>query len=81
MGRASIIDAGNEVHIKKGNKAIFDAGEELTIRADSNFITLDSKGIQVVGKKLKLSKSDSLGSGSEFLGQLASLPVGLIKNI
>ncbi|WP_181318700.1 hypothetical protein [Photobacterium kishitanii] len=77
QGQALLLDAGNEVHHKAGNKIVLDAGMELTLNVNGNFIKLDMSGVSLVGAALNLNAGGSASSGRGYGGILPTAPSGL----
>jgi type VI secretion system secreted protein VgrG len=58
------VEAGKEIHLKAGDKFVLEAGTEITIKSKGGFVKIDSSGVIVQGKKVKINTGGSPGKGS-----------------
>ena len=59
------------LHIKAGQKAVLEAGGEITLKAGGSFIKINASGITIVGPQVKINAGGSPGNGT---GQAAEPP-------
>ena len=68
---------GSETHLYAGEKAVFEAGTEATLRGGSSWIRLDPSGVAMGGAKVSLGGGGGGGAGTPArpLLPVAALPV------
>ena len=61
------LDAGKEIHLLSGKKIVVESAATLTLKTPGGFIEMDSTGITIVGKIVKVNSGGvaSTGSGAE----------------
>lgn len=64
VGQALKIGATSTVHIK-GNGVVIDGGTQLTIKAGSGFVVIDSGGVAISGPMVKINSGGSAGTAND----------------
>jgi type VI secretion system secreted protein VgrG len=65
-----VLEAGEEIHFKSGDKTVIDAGAEITLAAGGSFVKIDGGGVHMVGAAINLNAGGSPSAGSGFTGEL-----------
>ncbi|MDR0323329.1 MAG: type VI secretion system tip protein VgrG, partial [Treponema sp.] len=66
--------AGLEIHFESGEKIVFGADDELTLKVGGSFIKLAGGDVTIVGAQVKINSGGSPGTGSNIEPEEALLP-------
>jgi type VI secretion system secreted protein VgrG len=62
--KSHALATGKEIHLKAGSALVIEAAEDLTLKGPGGFIRIDSSGVVIKGKLVKINSGGSAGSGS-----------------
>jgi type VI secretion system secreted protein VgrG len=62
--KSHALATGKEIHFKAGSALVFEAADDITLKGPGGFIRIDSSGVIIKGKLVKINSGGSAGSGS-----------------
>lgn len=68
--------AGEEIHISAGTQLVIEADQDITIKGPGGFVRIDSSGVIINGKTVKINSGGSPGSGK---GSSPDAPVEAVE--